>query len=636
MNSKEWRHHPKCRLFIRRPSLSFRRRIVLFSMMMTSMTRIQVFSQRCPRTVIAFSQSSTTTSSSSSRAGHSLSTKADHYHNRKKRSLHFSMNDNDYNNDNKRNPLEVTTTAMIPGRRENIPSTATAAATTTATTDTDTTPALYLPSHPNLPITNIMAPMVAASDYAFRSLCRDHGVQLTYTQMLHSKNFVLDGKFRQSHLDLWETGAQYYDLQQQQQQQFLHPSQIALLEGTNIDRNTNSHQFVLDDSSPLIVQLAGNDVNMAVQAALMLYEHTDGKLSGIDLNCGCPQAIAKKGMYGAFLMEQDPQTVYTILQSLRDHLPSTVAVSAKIRLPLDDNELQDRINRLVDTGIHFLTIHGRTVWENKTKVGACAVDRIQLAVDTVQNRIPVVANGGMEDYNDVQRIVQSTGAVAAMSSEALLERPDLFKKESLDALSPQHRFDHQVSFAKQYLSKCAIVPPVPGVLGNSGSMGIVRGHLFKFLHRYLQDQPDIRDRLAAANEGTVGDATTLHHARCLIEELEERYSTFTDIEWSSASSSSPDSSWYRRHRRPDRKVHQKEVVVLRRRGELYSSAGTSTSSDMTDSSSSMEDRKQQIKERIGKLKAQRSQRGAGAGTISVTTADDRSLNESKEQTVRCQ
>lgn len=44
------------------------------------------------------------------------------------------------------------------------------------------------------------------------------------------------------------------------------------------------------------------------------------------------QGIARKGKYGAFLMEEDSNRVREILSALRNHLPQEVAVSAKIRL----------------------------------------------------------------------------------------------------------------------------------------------------------------------------------------------------------------------------------------------------------------------------------------------------------------
>jgi tRNA-dihydrouridine synthase len=440
-----------------------------------------------------------------------------------------------------------------------------------------TSPALYLPSHPDTPIRSVMAPMVAASDYPFRLFLREYcGIDLTYTQMLHSKNYVHDAQFRKTHLDLWETGVIYPKLVS---------SQITCLGDLDLPNLTEQAP-----SAPLMVQLAGHDVDLVVQAALMLYEHTDGNLSGIDLNCGCPQQIAKKGNYGAFLMERDSQRVCEILKALRKNLPSKVAVSAKIRLPFDDDTLRDRIPRLVETGINFMTVHGRTVEENKTKVGAVHVDRIRLAIEEahkIDPNFPVVANGGMENYNDIQNVRKSTGAVAAMSSEALLETPNLFQKSSLDITTPQDLFQQQIGFAKNYLSICERVgPPLPGVVGKTGSFNTIRGHLFKFLHRYLNsDNPDLRDKLAAHGNESM---KTLGEAIAFLEKLEGRYDGLSEDDWMSLESSAPEASWYRRHRKPDRYVHQKETRVAPVTGEI-----------------SVEDRKQEIKARIARLKAEK-------------------------------
>lgn len=50
---------------------------------------------------------------------------------------------------------------------------------------------------------------------------------------------------------------------------------------------------------PLFTQFCGNDPDMVVAAARHVEAHTDY----VDINFGCPQRIARRGRYGAFLMD---------------------------------------------------------------------------------------------------------------------------------------------------------------------------------------------------------------------------------------------------------------------------------------------------------------------------------------------
>ena len=105
------------------------------------------------------------------------------------------------------------------------------------------------------PVCNIVAPMVGQSDLAFRLLCRRHGAQLVYTQMLDAARLVEEPEYRQ--------------------QMFL------------------SEVHVQD--RPLVVQLSGNDPRLVAAAALLV--ENSGQADAIDFNLGCPQQAAANGMY---------------------------------------------------------------------------------------------------------------------------------------------------------------------------------------------------------------------------------------------------------------------------------------------------------------------------------------------------
>jgi tRNA-dihydrouridine synthase 1 len=75
------------------------------------------------------------------------------------------------------------------------------------------------------------------------------------------------------------------------------------------------------------------------------------------LNLGCPQRIAKRGYYGAFLMDNQP-LVQQLVSAAATRLKTPVSV--KIRL---FPELQTTIQyaqMLQNAGASLLAIHGRT------------------------------------------------------------------------------------------------------------------------------------------------------------------------------------------------------------------------------------------------------------------------------------
>ncbi|KAJ3307532.1 tRNA-dihydrouridine(16/17) synthase [NAD(P)(+)]-like protein, partial [Gonapodya sp. JEL0774] len=76
---------------------------------------------------------------------------------------------------------------------------------------------------------------------------------------------------------------------------------------------------------PLFVQFCANDPDHLLRAAKLVQKECDA----VDLNIGCPQHIAKRGHYGAFLME-DWDLLYKMVKNLHDNL--SVPVTVKIRI----------------------------------------------------------------------------------------------------------------------------------------------------------------------------------------------------------------------------------------------------------------------------------------------------------------
>ena len=157
----------------------------------------------------------------------------------------------------------------------------------------------------------------------------------------------------------------------------------------------------------------------------------------MDINLGCPQQIAKRGLYGSFLLENE-DLVIKILSYLSNNLKC--AVTCKIRLFPDLNRTIALVKRIEQSGVKVLTVHGRTKEENKHLVRECNWDAIKLIKQTIS--LPLIGNGGVENFNDVENFLTYTGCDAVMSAEKLLEYPPLFdhtkKTYNLDSVSLEY------------------------------------------------------------------------------------------------------------------------------------------------------------------------------------------------------
>jgi tRNA-dihydrouridine synthase 1 len=78
---------------------------------------------------------------------------------------------------------------------------------------------------------------------------------------------------------------------------------------------------------------------------------------GIDLNLGCPQEVARRGGYGAFLMDQQHwPLLHDMVSTLHRHC--RVPVTCKVRL-FDDLETSLKYYEMLQSaGASLLTIHG--------------------------------------------------------------------------------------------------------------------------------------------------------------------------------------------------------------------------------------------------------------------------------------
>ena len=168
---------------------------------------------------------------------------------------------------------------------------------------------------------------------------------IAYTPMLHSRLFTETVKFRNHHFQPTRAGLSS------------HP--------TTTPKDLPSDAYLDGNPScdrPLFVQFCANSPDELLDAARYVEPYCDA----VDLNLGCPQGIARKGKYGAFLQE-DWELIYKLINKLHLHL--NVPVTAKMRILETKEKTLEYARMILSAGASILTVHGRRRDQKGHKTG---------------------------------------------------------------------------------------------------------------------------------------------------------------------------------------------------------------------------------------------------------------------------
>lgn len=293
----------------------------------------------------------------------------------------------------------------------------------------------------------VVAPMVEASELPFRMLCRRYGATLAYTPMFHSRSFSESAEYRRKEFS------------------------------------------TCADDRPLFVQFCGHDPDTVLAAARLVEDECDA----VDINLGCPQGIARRGFYGSFLMEHW-DIIHTTLHTL--HVELKVPVTAKMRI-FEEKELTLAYAEMIrDAGAQVVCVHGRLREQKGQQTGLANLEMIRLIREHIGTTVPVIENGNILTFADIEPNLQATGCLAVMSAEALLWDPRLFSNPADPVLTG--RSFHcvksirlsAIQTALQYL-ECVRDYPV--------DLGFAKGHLFKILYHSYEVHPSMRNALGDFN-----------------------------------------------------------------------------------------------------------------------------------------
>lgn len=169
---------------------------------------------------------------------------------------------------------------------------------------------------------------------------------------------------------------------------------------------------------PVKVQLLGSNPQALADNALRAVELG---AYAIDLNFGCPAKTVNNSDGGASLL-RTPCRVEAIVNAVRQAVPSSIPVTAKIRLGYDDrNNYLENALATWQGGASELVVHARS------KADGYKPPAYWHYLADIRDKLPinVVANGEIWSVEDWKQCREESGCQDIMIGRGLMARPDL-------------------------------------------------------------------------------------------------------------------------------------------------------------------------------------------------------------------
>lgn len=232
----------------------------------------------------------------------------------------------------------------------------------------------------NLQLDNevFLSPMAGVTDLPFRTICKEKGCGMLYTEMINAKALCYD------------------------------------------DENTKKMLRMEKDEHPVAVQIFGSDPEFMGKAASIMNQYPNEVL---DINMGCPAPKVVKNGDGSALMK-NPKLAAEVLTAVVKN--SEKPVTLKIRKGWDDDCINAvEIAKIAqECGISALAIHGRTREQFYSgKADWDIIAEIKQAID-----IPVIGNGDVFEVQDAVNMLEKTKCDAIMIGRGAQGNPWIFNR----------------------------------------------------------------------------------------------------------------------------------------------------------------------------------------------------------------
>lgn len=140
---------------------------------------------------------------------------------------------------------------------------------------------------------------------------------------------------------------------------------------------------------------------------------------GIDLNFGCPAKTVNRHGGGSSLL-RSPSSVEEIVKAVRDAVPSSIPVTAKIRLGFDHTDfLLEVVSRIERAGATELCVHART--RDDGYKPPAYWHKVQAVRDAVS--LPVIINGEIWNIDNATQARLDSQCLDLMLGRGALSRP---------------------------------------------------------------------------------------------------------------------------------------------------------------------------------------------------------------------